>query len=100
MLTFDPTFRISVNDALRLRYFANLFEEEDMAHDTRHSPIDWAFDSFEPTKKLLQNYIYCECVSFNPEIVERDRIQLQAHAQDSHCQDLMERVSKAMAENR
>lgn len=90
MLHFDPTVRISVNDALRLRYFENLFEEEDMAHDMRASPIDWAFDDFEPTKQLLQNYIYCECASFNPEIVERDRLKLQARGQD-----LMDRVVKA-----
>jgi len=94
MLKFDPSVRISVNDALRLKYFENLFEEEDMVHDTRGSTIDWSFDNFEPTKKLLQNYIYCECASFHPEIVERDRASLL-----SRGQDLMDRALKAVAEN-
>lgn len=76
MLRFDPTVRITVNDSMRMRYFEHLFEEEDMEHDTRVSPIDWSFDNFEPTKPLLQNYIYQECASFNPEIIERDREQL------------------------
>jgi mitogen-activated protein kinase 1/3 len=77
MLRFDPTCRCSVQDALRLRYFGALFEEEDMEHDTSVAPMDWSFDNFEPTKPLLQNYIYCECASFHPEIVERDREQLR-----------------------
>jgi len=94
MLKFDPAVRISVNDALRLKYFESLFEEEDMEHDTRKSPIDWSFDNFEPTKQLLQNYIYCECASYNPEIVERDRAQLQARGQD-----FVKLVQKAVAEN-
>lgn len=82
MLRFDPTLRISVNDALRLRYFSTLFEEEDMEHDTRATPIDWSFDNFEPTKLLLQNYIYRECASFHPEIVDRDRDLLAARGID------------------
>jgi len=76
MLHFDPNKRISVQDAIRCRYFESLFEEEDMEHDLRVAPVDWAFDNFEPTKWLLQNYIYCECSSFHPEIVERDRTLL------------------------
>jgi mitogen-activated protein kinase 1/3 len=50
MLRFDPTVRITVQDAIRLRYFSNLFEEEDMEHDTRSTPVDWSFDNFKPTK--------------------------------------------------
>jgi len=80
-LHFDPTIRISVNEALRLKYFENLFEEEDMVHDTRVGPMDWSFDNFEPTKPLLQNYVYLECVAFHPEIADRDRPQLQLRGQ-------------------
>jgi len=80
-LHFDPTIRISVNEALRLKYFENLFEEEDMVHDTRVGPMDWSFDNFEPTKPLLQNYVYLECAVFHPEIAERDRPQLQLRGQ-------------------
>mmetsp|Transcript_87703 Transcript_87703/g.226013 ORF Transcript_87703/g.226013 Transcript_87703/m.226013 type:complete len:431 (-) Transcript_87703:68-1360(-) len=77
MLRFDPTVRITVQDAMRLRYLENLFEEEDMEHDTRVSPVDWSFDNFEPTRVLLQNYMYCECASFHPEVIERDRSVLE-----------------------
>ncbi|CAK9091263.1 unnamed protein product [Durusdinium trenchii] len=73
MVTFDPTVRISVADTLRLKYFDHLFDEEDMVHDTCSKKIDWSFDNFEPTKPLLQSYVYCELASFHPEIVDRDQ---------------------------
>jgi mitogen-activated protein kinase 1/3 len=76
MLLFDPSVRITVNDAMKLKYFEHLYEEEDMVHDTRVGLMDWSFDNFEPTKEKLQNYIYCENASFAPEIVDRDRAQL------------------------
>mmetsp|Transcript_16032 Transcript_16032/g.50244 ORF Transcript_16032/g.50244 Transcript_16032/m.50244 type:complete len:391 (-) Transcript_16032:119-1291(-) len=82
MLRFDPTQRITVQDAMRCRYFESLFEEEDMEHDIRFTPVDWSFDNFEPTKLLLQNYIFCECASFHPEIVERDRPLVKARGID------------------
>jgi len=72
MVTFDPTKRISVVDTLRLKYLENLFDEEDLVQDTCTTHIDWSFDNFEPTKQLLQSYIYCECASFHPEIKDRD----------------------------
>jgi len=78
MLRFDPTVRINVQDALRLPYFSGLFAEEDLYEDTRVSPVDWTFDNFEPTKPLLQNYIYTECASFHPEILVRDQAYLEA----------------------
>eukprot|EP00440_Ansanella_granifera_P013312 gb/GFBE01014467.1/.p1 GENE.gb/GFBE01014467.1/~~gb/GFBE01014467.1/.p1 ORF type:complete len:391 (+),score=95.09 gb/GFBE01014467.1/:1-1173(+) len=82
MVTFDPNVRASVPDTLRLRYFENLFDEEDMVHDTCTNRIDWSFDNFEPTKPLLQSFVYCECASFHPEIVERDRDELVAKGID------------------
>lgn len=87
MLRFDPTMRITVQDAMRFRYFESLFEEEDMDHDTRVTPVDWSFDNFEPTKPLLQNYVYCECASFHPEIVVRDRALLPPRGLDRLLQE-------------
>ncbi|CAE7230146.1 MMK1 [Symbiodinium natans] len=81
-VTFDPTTRISVPDTLRLKYLDHLFDEEDMVLDTCTAKIDWSFDNFEPTKPLLQSYIYCELASFHPEIVERDRDLLVARGID------------------
>mmetsp|Transcript_32453 Transcript_32453/g.74161 ORF Transcript_32453/g.74161 Transcript_32453/m.74161 type:complete len:400 (-) Transcript_32453:179-1378(-) len=78
MLRFDPTARISVQDALRMKYFDQLFEEEDLIYDTRLGPLDWSFDNFKPTKELLQNYIYRECATFHPEIFQRDLQDLKA----------------------
>eukprot|EP00929_Paragymnodinium_shiwhaense_P098496 TRINITY_DN59971_c0_g2_i1.p1 TRINITY_DN59971_c0_g2~~TRINITY_DN59971_c0_g2_i1.p1 ORF type:complete len:433 (+),score=122.88 TRINITY_DN59971_c0_g2_i1:124-1422(+) len=73
MLKFDPTVRIVAQDALRLKYFEHLFEEEDLVHDTMVKPVDWSFDNFEASKRSLQEHVYCECASFHPEIVDRDR---------------------------
>jgi len=74
MLRFDPTVRVSCKNAIQFRYFEGLFEEEDLANDTRSTtPVDWKFDNFEPTKPLLQNYIYQECARFHPEIIDRDK---------------------------
>mmetsp|Transcript_86710 Transcript_86710/g.232594 ORF Transcript_86710/g.232594 Transcript_86710/m.232594 type:complete len:436 (-) Transcript_86710:168-1475(-) len=82
MLCFDPAARVTVQDAMRLRYFDSLFEEEDLEHDIRGSTADWEFDDFKPTKPLLQSLIYCECASFHPEIVERDQDLLASRGID------------------
>lgn len=82
MLRFDPIARTNVQDAMRLRYFENLFEEEDLEHDTRQTAVDWAFDDFTPTKPVLQNLVYCECAAFHPEIVERDKALLPSRGID------------------
>lgn len=82
MLKFDPTVRVTVQAAIRLRYFETLFEEEDMDHDTRVTPMDWTFDNFVPTKPLLQNYVYLECAKFHPDIVKRDWAVLEARGVD------------------
>mmetsp|Transcript_28292 Transcript_28292/g.60282 ORF Transcript_28292/g.60282 Transcript_28292/m.60282 type:complete len:463 (-) Transcript_28292:246-1634(-) len=82
LLRFDPTTRTTVQNALRLKYFENLFEEEDMEQDTRASPVDWAFDSFEPSKQALQNFVYMECAKFCPGIIKRDMAELQERGVD------------------
>jgi len=73
LLTFDPTARIDVERAAKLPFFEHLFQPEDMDKTGNRKPLDWSFDNFKPTKPLLQNYLYCECAGFHPEIVDRDR---------------------------
>ena len=74
MLSFDPFKRISVEDSLSSKYFESLHSpnEEPIAA----APVDWAFDNFKPTKRILQNYVYVESVRFHPEIAFRDRATL------------------------
>lgn len=71
MLTFDPTRRPSVTEAVCLPYFSTLHLPDD--EPVADTPVDWGFDKFEPTKRKLQNYIYVECWKFHPEIANRDR---------------------------
>lgn len=79
MLRFDPSTRATTDEALRLPYFSN-FEWEPMPPpEVQESKVlDWSFDNFEPSKPLLQAFLYCECASFHPEIVERDWATLNA----------------------
>lgn len=76
MLTFDPTKRADVQECLTLQYFATLHMEDD--EPVADTPVDWAFDKFTPTKRLLQNYIYSECAKFHPDILRRDVKLLEA----------------------
>jgi len=76
MLRFDPSIRITGMEALRLKYFDGTFKESDLTIDTASVPVDWTFDSFEPTKSLLQQLMYAELASFHPEILDRDRDEL------------------------
>jgi len=70
MLTFHPNVRADVQACLVLKYYENLHMPDD--EPDCESPIDWEFDKFTPTKRLLQNYIYAECWKFHPEIQTRD----------------------------
>jgi len=70
MLTFSPPERADVRTCLNLKYFETLHMEDD--EPLAECPVDWAFDKFTPTKRLLQNYIYSECAKFHPEICKRD----------------------------
>mmetsp|Transcript_101765 Transcript_101765/g.328385 ORF Transcript_101765/g.328385 Transcript_101765/m.328385 type:complete len:398 (+) Transcript_101765:132-1325(+) len=82
LLHFDPTARASVAEALQLAYFEHLFQQEDIDQLAGLQPLDWSFDNFKPTKPLLQNYLYCECVGFHPEIVARDLDLIKARGID------------------
>jgi len=70
MLTFHPAHRVEVQQALLLSYFESLHVPDD--EPVAEAPVDWAFDRFTPTRRLLQNYIYAEVHRFHPDIAERD----------------------------
>jgi len=70
MLTFDPTKRVTVQQTIELPYYSSLHMPDD--EPKADKPIDWEFDKFTPTKRLLQNYIYHECWKFHPDIAKRD----------------------------
>jgi len=70
MLAFHPNKRVDTQEAISLKYYSELHIPDD--EPVAEKPVDWAFDRFTPTKRLLQNYIYAECWRFHPEIAERD----------------------------
>jgi mitogen-activated protein kinase 1/3 len=70
MLTFSPVKRATVHDSLVFPYFQFLHMPED--EPKAEYPVDWAFDKFTPTKRILQNYIYKECAWFHRDIIRRD----------------------------
>ena len=74
MLTFDPYKRITVEDALGHKYFETLHapNEEPVAM----TAVDWSFDNFKPSKRILQNFVYLESAKFHPDILARDRVLL------------------------
>jgi len=80
MLTFDPTRRCTVQEAIQLPYFETLHMPDD--EPVADTPVDWAFDKFKPTKRLLQNYIYAECAVFHPDIAARDEKLLASRGID------------------
>jgi mitogen-activated protein kinase 1/3 len=76
MLTFHPEQRATVPQCLEFPYFVNLHMPDD--EPTAAQKVDWAFDKFTPTKRLLQNYIYVECAKFHKDIVQRDQSLLRS----------------------
>ncbi|KAK9173615.1 Protein kinase domain protein [Cryptosporidium meleagridis] len=97
MLSFNPKKRITADEALSHPYFNgininsgyespksssvhnihfksnNSIEPELISLDSSTTDsIDWSFDNFEPTKRLLQNKVYEEIADFHPEILIRD----------------------------
>ncbi|KAF8818751.1 CMGC kinase, MAPK family (ERK) MAPK-1 [Cardiosporidium cionae] len=69
MLTFNPEERITVEEALEHEYFEGI-----RSFDEPRCPnlIDWSFDNFKPTKRILQNRVYEEMAYYNPGIIFRD----------------------------
>mmetsp|Transcript_73924 Transcript_73924/g.209360 ORF Transcript_73924/g.209360 Transcript_73924/m.209360 type:complete len:375 (-) Transcript_73924:58-1182(-) len=81
MVTFNPRKRVDVREALSMQYYETLHMPDD--EPTADTPVDWAFDKFTPTKRLLQNFIYAECWRFHPEIAKRDEKLLSARGIDN-----------------
>jgi len=80
MLTFNPTKRADIPACLVLPYYETLHMPDD--EPVADTPVDWAFDKFTPTKRLLQNYIYAECWRFHPDIAKRDEKHLASRGID------------------
>merc|ERR1712232_1451687 len=78
MLEFSPVKRNDVEGCLVLPYFEQLHMPDD--EPQAEKPVDWAFDKFTPTKRLLQNHIYVECTRFkeNEYIISRDQSLLDS----------------------
>lgn len=86
MLRFDPGDRVSVPEAMLLSYFEDIMKVDAERGECifEGSPVDWSFDDFEPSKALLQDRIYQECVGFHPEITARDRGLLEERRSTAH----------------
>jgi len=80
MLKFNPVTRADVTQCLELPYFEHLHMPDD--EPVAKGKVDWAFDKFTPTKRLLQNYIYMECAQFHPDIKARDKALLASRGID------------------
>ncbi len=70
MLTFNPNKRYTVEQCLTHPYFEGTLASPDL-HNKEEEPLckepfDWSFDSFEPTKELLQELVYQEAKKFHP----------------------------------
>lgn len=64
ILTFNPDKRLTVEECLAHPYFEGLHnpEEEPVAE----SYFDWSWDSFEPTKDLLQSMVFDLSLQYHP----------------------------------
>jgi mitogen-activated protein kinase 1/3 len=76
LITYNPNKRLTVDDALKSTWFADLQYEEDPVPKDK---IDWTFDDFQPNdKRQLQNFLYLECAAFHPSILQRDETELES----------------------
>uniref|UniRef100_A0A7S4VRV9 Mitogen-activated protein kinase n=1 Tax=Alexandrium monilatum TaxID=311494 RepID=A0A7S4VRV9_9DINO len=85
MLTFNPERRATVQETLTFKYYETLHMPDD--EPVAEHPVDWGFDRFQPTKRLLQNKIYAECYKFHPDIAVRDKELLAARGIDKKTLD-------------
>merc|ERR1711988_232621 len=81
MLCIHPSKRLNAADAMQLAYYSNQYRPKDQLQ-VASKPVDWSFDKFEPTKRLLQNHIYVECAQFHPHILQRDAALLRSSGID------------------
>eukprot|EP00397_Hematodinium_sp_SG-2012_P028358 GEMP01029849.1.p1 GENE.GEMP01029849.1~~GEMP01029849.1.p1 ORF type:complete len:394 (+),score=69.46 GEMP01029849.1:223-1404(+) len=75
MIEFNPPDRATVEEVLRLPYFEGLHNEAD--EPVAPQVVDWKFDDFQPTRRLLLNYLYMESSLFHPDMLNRDRDDLE-----------------------
>merc|ERR1719326_2332779 len=76
LLRFDPNGRLTASEALRHPYLEGHHCEEDEIVAPNH--IDWSFDDVPQEPGRLQQLVYLEAASMHPDILERDREELEA----------------------
>jgi mitogen-activated protein kinase 1/3 len=76
MLRFDPNGRLSAQEALQHPYLEGHYCEEDEIVAPSH--IDWSFDDVPQETGRLQHLVYLEAASLHPDILQRDRLELEA----------------------
>lgn len=76
MLRFDPNGRMTASDALRHPYLEGHYDEEDEVVAPKH--IDWTFDDVPQETGSLQRLVYLDAAASHPEILVRDRLELEA----------------------
>lgn len=86
MLRFDPNGRMTASEALRHPYLEGHHCEEDEIVAPCH--IDWSFDDApQQAERLgaerLQHLVYLEAAALHPDILERDREELEARGWNS-----------------
>jgi mitogen-activated protein kinase 1/3 len=65
MLAFNPSKRFTVQECINHEYFNDLHNPEE--EPISESPFDWSFDTFEPTKEIIQGMIYEESLQYHPD---------------------------------
>jgi len=81
MLRFDPNGRLTASEALRHPYLEGHHDEEDEIVAPCH--IDWSFDDAPQQADRLQHLVYLEAAALHPEILERDKDELEARGWNS-----------------
>lgn len=74
MVEFNPPRRFTVEEVLALPYFTGLHNESD--EPVAGEVVNWKFDDFKPTKRLLLNFLYMEATIFHPDMLTRDEDDL------------------------
>lgn len=74
-LHFNPACRLTAYDLLRHEYLVDHHCDEDETVAEAH--VDWVFDDASHTPNSLRCMIYHEIARLHPEIIERDREELE-----------------------
>lgn len=88
MLRFDPTSRLSAREALRHGYLEEHHSEED--EDEAPTHVDWSFDDL-PSQDIetLHRMVYAEALRLHPEIIERDKAELDRRGWLEDMEDVL-----------